>query len=451
MNSGLDYFRTGNAEAAEVPPEKGTPCWKFANAQLDERTLELSVAGKVVELERKPLEVLRHLLAHAGEVVTHDQLQDAIWPGRILSESVVKKVVSRLREVLDDQGHEIIKTVHGYGYRLLAPVEVEQPKSTVMLAPDFTLHTGSEVRGCAVLIVDIAGTVGLRAEFGDAAAGRRIRSLLEAIIAVSRRHGGEFIKSYGDDVMAIFEQQAIASAAKVAIAAQRLAKDAGLQLYAGFHAGEVEFRQTMGHPDAIGLTVNFAARLHKLTEGAPGRIFLAEDSMQALPPELRLLCSRYGTRDLKGIGPVGIWTLDWQEAATTTATVFSRDEDMGAAPALVLKHAGTDVRVLAADKSCLVGRGKDCSLRIADPIPRVSSNHLLFEFSAGRWFVQDISRNGTWQRDGKTGEETRLPNCKQAVLPRTGLLCLGRPFADDPQGQYTVCFAVTEDEQGGPA
>jgi len=428
-----------------VPQEKGTPCWKFADALLDERTLELSVGGTVVELERKPLEVLRHLLVHAGEVVTYDQLLDAVWPGRSPGESAIKKVVGRLREVLGDADHRIITTVQGQGYRLLAPVEVQQPRSTVMLAPEFALHGPSQVRRCAVLIVDIAGTVALRSRLGDAAAGRRIRSLLEAVVAVSREHRGEFIKSYGDDVMAIFDKDPLASAARVAVAAQRLAQQAGLQLYAGFHGGEVEFRQTMGHPDALGLTVNFAARLHKLTEGAPGRIFMAEESMQALPVELRAFASRYGVRDLKGIGQVGVWTLDWEEAATTTATVFSsRDDEAGSAPALLLRHGASEVRLPADDKSCVVGRGKDCTLRVPDPEPRVSSTHLLFEFTAGRWFVQDISRNGTWLRDGKTGEEGRLPNCKQATLPRTGLLCLGRSFADDPEGRFTVCFAVTD-------
>jgi adenylate cyclase len=425
-----------------LPPQTGTPCWKFANAQLDERTLELSVAGQVVELERKPLEVLRHLLVRAGEVVTHEELLQAVWPGRMLSESVLKKCVSRLREVLDDADHAVIKTVHGYGYRLLAPVAIEQPQSTVMLAPDFALHVSAGMRRCAVLIVDIAGTVGLRTRLGDAAAGRRIRTLLEAIIATSRQHGGEFIKSYGDDVMAIFERDAIANAAQVAVKAQQQAQEAGLQLYAGLHAGEVEFRHTMGHPDALGLTVNFAARLHKLTEGAPGRIFMAEESVEGLPAELRCRASRYGLRELKGIGQVGIWTLDWQGAATTE-TVFSEEQDQSRpAPALALRHGSASLRIAPEQKSCLLGRGKDCALRVADPEPRVSSTHLLLEFSAGRWFVQDISRNGTWLRDARTGEESALPNCKQALLPPRGELCLGRPFADDAEGRYTVGFTI---------
>lgn len=313
----------------------------------------------------------------------------------------------------------------------------------VTLGPGFTLHGESALRHCAVLIVDIAGTVSLRSQLGDAAAGRRIRVLLEQIIAAAQRHGGEFIKSYGDDVMAIFEREPAASAALVAVEAQRLAQESGLQLYAGFHAGEVEFRQTMGHPDALGLAVNVAARLHKLTEGAPGRIFFADALLAQLPPPLRARTSRYGVRDLKGIGAVRIWTLDWQDLSTTVNTVFSRtDEEAAARPALELCHGDHSLRVPAEQKSCLVGRGKDCALRVPDPEPRVSSSHLLFEFSAGRWFVQDISRNGTWLRDGGSGEVSTLPYCKQTLLPHGGSLCLGRPFEDDPEGLFTLSYNI---------
>src|SRR5262245_17046038 len=99
--------------------------FRFATAVLDERTLELLVADQPAELEPKPLEVLRHLLTHAGEVVTKDELLAAVWPGRILSETVLTKCIARLREVLHDDEQQVIKTVHGYGYRLLAPVKVE--------------------------------------------------------------------------------------------------------------------------------------------------------------------------------------------------------------------------------------------------------------------------------------------------------------------------------------
>jgi DNA-binding winged helix-turn-helix (wHTH) protein/class 3 adenylate cyclase/tetratricopeptide (TPR) repeat protein len=127
---------------ADAGGRSATLIWKFANAEFDERALELTVAGEPVELERKPLEVLRHLLWHAGEVVTRDELLDAVWPGRILSESVINKCISRLRDVLRDTDQQIIRTAHGYGYRLIADVKVEHPKSTPLPAPRFGFKPG---------------------------------------------------------------------------------------------------------------------------------------------------------------------------------------------------------------------------------------------------------------------------------------------------------------------
>lgn len=116
--------------------------WVFAGCRLDGRTLELFVSGQLARLEPKPLELLLHLLRHAGEVVTKDELQDAVWPGRILSESVLNKAVAKLRQALADEDQAIVKTVHGYGYRLVAPVRVE---SATALAPALGFKPGDAV------------------------------------------------------------------------------------------------------------------------------------------------------------------------------------------------------------------------------------------------------------------------------------------------------------------
>jgi class 3 adenylate cyclase/DNA-binding winged helix-turn-helix (wHTH) protein len=109
------------AWAPQPPEPRGADrVWTFANARFDEGSLELFVSGRLVELERKPLEVLRYLLHHAGDVVSKDELLAALWPGRILSETVIAKCVSRIREVLHDEEQVIVKTVHGFGYRFAA-------------------------------------------------------------------------------------------------------------------------------------------------------------------------------------------------------------------------------------------------------------------------------------------------------------------------------------------
>jgi eukaryotic-like serine/threonine-protein kinase len=126
--------------APGVKAERGRRRWHFAGAILDERTLELLVNGADAELERKPLEVLIYLLERAGEVCTKDELLAGVWPGRILTETVLTKCIGRLRDALGDRDQDVIKTAYGFGYRFVAPLQVElaAPPQTAPL----DLHPG---------------------------------------------------------------------------------------------------------------------------------------------------------------------------------------------------------------------------------------------------------------------------------------------------------------------
>jgi eukaryotic-like serine/threonine-protein kinase len=111
--------------------------WVFGTAALDERTLELQVNGQLVRMERKPLEVLLYLLRHAGEVVTKNELAENLWPGRILTETVLTRCISLIRQALNDDERTVVKTVHGYGYRLTADIKVEASAAPAAPALDF--------------------------------------------------------------------------------------------------------------------------------------------------------------------------------------------------------------------------------------------------------------------------------------------------------------------------
>ena len=98
--------------------------WRFGKAVLDEQVAALRVAGIQVELDRSAYDVLLALLRHAGEIVTKDELLEAGWPGRVVSENSLAKAISRLRQALGEDG-DAIRVVHGYGYRLAAAVSVQ--------------------------------------------------------------------------------------------------------------------------------------------------------------------------------------------------------------------------------------------------------------------------------------------------------------------------------------
>ncbi|MDR3416189.1 MAG: winged helix-turn-helix domain-containing protein [Nevskia sp.] len=103
--------------------DERTTIWRFAEAELDARTHEVRVRGQSVGIEPKPLEVLRLLLEHAGEVVTSEEILDAVWEGRPVHEAAVSNAIGKLRRVLGDGDQSLIVTIPKVGYRLVAEVE----------------------------------------------------------------------------------------------------------------------------------------------------------------------------------------------------------------------------------------------------------------------------------------------------------------------------------------
>src|SRR5947209_6037812 len=97
--------------------------WRFAACEFNESSRELRVNGMPVNLESKPLEVLYQLLLHAGEVVTKDELLEAVWPGTSVVDGSLATAVSKLRKALCDDEQVIVVTAPRIGYRLGVPVQ----------------------------------------------------------------------------------------------------------------------------------------------------------------------------------------------------------------------------------------------------------------------------------------------------------------------------------------
>lgn len=119
-------------DAQPSPAEPGGRRFKFRNAVLDERSMELRVDGKRVALERKPLEALHYFILHAGEIVTKAELSESLWPGRILTETTVTGCIRKIRSAVGDVDHDLIKTVHGFGYRFADALRVEHCASSAI-------------------------------------------------------------------------------------------------------------------------------------------------------------------------------------------------------------------------------------------------------------------------------------------------------------------------------
>ena len=99
--------------------------YRFGIFAIDSVNGELSADGKALALEAKPRDLLLHLLKHRDETLSKDELFEACWPGRIVTEGTLAKAVMKLRIALRDDDGTLIKTIHGVGYRWIAPLQMD--------------------------------------------------------------------------------------------------------------------------------------------------------------------------------------------------------------------------------------------------------------------------------------------------------------------------------------
>ena len=99
--------------------------FRFGPFLADRHGYRVTRDGKIVPLTPKLLDLLLHLLDHAGSLVTKEALLDALWPGANVTDNALAQAVSELRDALGDEpkSPQFIKTVARRGYRFIARVE----------------------------------------------------------------------------------------------------------------------------------------------------------------------------------------------------------------------------------------------------------------------------------------------------------------------------------------
>src|SRR5215831_7145929 len=77
------------------------------------------VTAERILLAPKAFDVLRYLVEHAGRLVTHGELLDALWPSTHVQPQVLKSHIASIRAVLGDDRRQplFIETMSRRGYR----------------------------------------------------------------------------------------------------------------------------------------------------------------------------------------------------------------------------------------------------------------------------------------------------------------------------------------------
>src|SRR5215470_1856 len=106
-----------NDEAALGRPAR----FRFNDVEIDVAQQELRRAGKIVHVEPQVFDLLLHLVRHRDRVVGKDELIEAIWQGRIISETALSSCISAARRAVGDNGDDqlLIRTLHKRGFRFV--------------------------------------------------------------------------------------------------------------------------------------------------------------------------------------------------------------------------------------------------------------------------------------------------------------------------------------------
>src|SRR5690349_17890802 len=99
--------------------------YEFGDCALDSDRRELTRRAEAVAIGPKVFDLLLYLVQNREHVVSKDDLMDAVWAGRIISESTLTSHINAVRKAIGDSGEEqrLVRTLARKGFRFVGDVK----------------------------------------------------------------------------------------------------------------------------------------------------------------------------------------------------------------------------------------------------------------------------------------------------------------------------------------
>ena len=107
--------------------------YRFDDFLLDTERGVLLHNDEEAPLRRQSYEVLVYLVENSGRLVTREELLQAVWAGKVVTDASITQCLVDIRAALDDVDHKKICTLTGRGYRFELPVKCEKRSPGVMM------------------------------------------------------------------------------------------------------------------------------------------------------------------------------------------------------------------------------------------------------------------------------------------------------------------------------
>jgi len=301
-------MRQSKPRSAQMEPV----VYRFAEYTLDlARGVILGPQGRKAELRPKTAEVLRHFTERAGQVVSREELMQAIWPAVVVTDDSITQCVAEIRRALGEAGAGLLRTLPKRGYLLAAEVtRMEAPATPAVAAFPDTVATlplpqspdqgeeqapalepparpNAERRQLTVLVCDLVGWTALAGHLDPEDLQAVTASYRRAVAETMRSHGGQVASVFGDGVQVLFgwpaareddAERAVRAGLDAVGAVARLRTVGGaLAARVGIATGAVVVTDLPGRSgapeqDVVGEAAILAARLQEAAE--PGTVVI---------------------------------------------------------------------------------------------------------------------------------------------------------------------------------
>ncbi|GEO17614.1 winged helix-turn-helix domain-containing protein [Microvirga aerophila] len=264
----------------------------FDDFVLDPDCRELHRAGDRIELEPQVFDLLEFLIRTRDRVASRDDLLDAVWQGRIVSESTLSSRINAARAAIGDSGtkQSLIRTLPRKGVRFVGDIREEherQPKTELEPVPRHVTFEDSVAKIPSIAVLPFDNMSGHQEDtyFADGIAEEIITGLAQCSgLTVVARNSSFTFRGRSVDVRKIRDELGVSyvlegsvrrSAKRLRITAQLIDARSGGHLWADRFDGD--FRDVFELQDRI--TESVVAVIE------PKLLFTEADRVRRRPPQ----------------------------------------------------------------------------------------------------------------------------------------------------------------------
>jgi pimeloyl-ACP methyl ester carboxylesterase/DNA-binding winged helix-turn-helix (wHTH) protein len=126
--------------------------YRFDHFHVDDKSRELRRGKAMIEIEPQVFDLLVYLIRNRDKVVSKEELFEAIWAGRIVSESALTSRINAARHAVGDTGAQqsMIRTSARKGYRFVGLVSEGENDNSAAAPPqrDAAIALRQDIRFC---------------------------------------------------------------------------------------------------------------------------------------------------------------------------------------------------------------------------------------------------------------------------------------------------------------